>query len=197
MAPKFKHTKDEIIDTGFRIVRQNGWSAFTARAIADELGSSSRPIYSFFYSIEQLEEEIVKKAVILLHDFMTRQRTGEPWMDHGIGYVIFAHEEKNLFKGINDDKHIQYFRKYGDIIWETITDSLADYTPFRGLSAEQVKDIQVTRWLFAHGLAFQVSNPTLEIWDEARIIDTMLKGSKAIYDGFMRRFRSKTYKQSK
>ncbi|MEJ2040835.1 MAG: hypothetical protein P8X55_18180 [Desulfosarcinaceae bacterium] len=188
MAPKFKHTKEEIVETGFKIVRASGWSAFTARSIADELGSSSRPIYSFFSSLEQLEEEIVKRAVALLHDYMTRRRTGEPWIDHGIGYVIFAHEEKKLFQGINDEKHIRHFKKYGDLVWQTLTSALADYAPFRGLSPEQIKQIQVTRWLYAHGLAFQVSNPMLEVWDETQIVEMMMIGSKAIYDGLMKKF---------
>ena len=138
--------------------------------------------------MEQLEEEVVKRAVHLLHEYMTRQRTGDPWIDNGIGYVIFAHEEKNLFKGVNDDKHIQYFKKYGDLIWNAVTDSLGGYPPFDGLSAEQVKQIQVTRWLYAHGLAFQVSNSTLEIWDEAKIVEMMRTGSEAIYDGLMKKF---------
>ena len=190
MPPKFKFTKDEIIETGFRIVRQFGWDGFTARSIADELGSSSRPIYSFFSSLEQLEEEIIKKAVSLLHEYMIHQRTGDPWIDHGIGYVTFAHKEKKLFTGLNDEKHIQIFKKYGDLIWDTVTNSLSGYAPFQGLSSEQIKQVQVTRWLYAHGLAFQVSNPTLEIWDDDKIEEMLLIGSEAIYDGLMKRFSS-------
>jgi len=197
MAPKFKFSKDKIIETAFNSVRQYGWSAYTARAIAKELGSSARPIYSFFSSMEQLEEEVVKRAVALLHEYMTQTRTGDPWIDHGIGYVIFAYEEKRLFRGINDDRHIRYFKNFGDLIWNAVTDTLADYDLFKGLSAEQIKQIQVTRWLYAHGLAFQVSNPALEIWDASSIIDMMLVGSKAIYDGLMKKFGSTTFIQSK
>lgn len=162
IAPKFKYTKNEIIEAGFKTVRKYGWSAFTTRSLADQPGSSSRPIFSFFSSMEQLEEEVVKRAVNMLHEYMTRQRTGDPWIDNGIGHVIFAYEEKNLFKGINDDKHIKHFKKYGDLIWDTINDSLADYPPFQGLSPEQIKKIQVARWLYAHGLSFQVS---IRLWE--------------------------------
>ena len=188
MPPKFKFTKAAIIASGFKIVRQKGWSALTARSLAEELGSSSKPIYSYFSSMEKLEEEIVKQAVDLLHDYMTREKTGEPWIDHGIGYVLFAHEEKHLFKGINDERHIDLFKKYGDFIWQALTDSLSDYSPFRGLSEEQVYLIQVTRWLFAHGLAFQVSNPPSDIWNEDKIITMMQTGSQAIYDGLIKKF---------
>ena len=60
----------------------------------------------------------------------------------------------------------------------------------KGLSPHQIKQIQVTRWLYAHGLAFQVSNPTLDVWDDAEVVEMMIAGSKAVYDGLMKRFGS-------
>ena len=116
--------------------------------------------YIFFSSITELEEEIEKKAVDLLYKYMIRKRIGDPWIDHGIGYVMFALKEKHLFRVVNDEKHIAYFKKYGDLIWATLTNSLSNYPAFQGLSEDQIYKIQVTRWLFAHGLAFQASNPS-------------------------------------
>jgi AcrR family transcriptional regulator len=192
MPPKFKFTKDAIIDAGLKMVRQKGWGALTARSLAEELGSSSKPIYSYFKSMEQLEEEIVRKAVDLLYQYMTHKRTGEPWIDHGIGYVLFAHEEKPLFRGIYDEKHIDFFKKYEDFIWKAMTDSLSDYPPFKGLSEDQIYLIQVTRWLFAQGLAFQVSNPPSNVWNDDKIVAMIQTGSKVIYDGLMMKFESKS-----
>ena len=37
------------------------------------------------------------------------------------------------------NKHIACFKQYGDLIWNTLTDSLADYQGFRGLSAEHME----------------------------------------------------------
>ena len=192
MPPKLKFTKEQIIDAAFHLVRKNGWQALTTRALADALGASARPIYSFFSSMAELEEEIVKKAVALLHDHMSRQRTDDPWHDHGIGYVMFAMEEKQLFRCINDEKHIALFKKYGDIIWTTLTDSLSDYPPFRELKEEQVQKIQLQRWLFAHGLAFAASNPPPDTWTSDLIVSTMQSGSRAIYAGMVQQFDSRT-----
>jgi AcrR family transcriptional regulator len=116
MPPKFKFTKEEMVDAAFKIVRRKGWGALSTRSLAGQLGSSSRPIYSFFHSITELEEEIVRKAVDLLYKYMVRKRTGDPWIDHGIGYVMFAHKEKHLFRAVNDENHIAFFKKYGDVI---------------------------------------------------------------------------------
>ena len=69
MPPKFKFTKEKIVESALKIVRRKGWGALSMRSLAGELGSSSRPIYSFFSSIMELEEEIVKKAVELLYKY--------------------------------------------------------------------------------------------------------------------------------
>ena len=171
------------MDSAFEIVRRKGWVALSTRSLAGELGSSSRPIYSFFSAMTELEEEIVKKAVDLLYRYMIRRRTGDPWLDHGIGYVMFALKEKHLFRAVNDENHIVYFKKYGDLIWNTLTSSLADYPAFQGLSEEHIYKIQVTRWLLAHGLAFQASNPPPGTWDIKTIMRVMQEGSLAILDG--------------
>lgn len=190
MPPKFKFTKDEIIESAFTIVRCKGWNALSTRSLAAELGTSSRPIYSFFNSAKELEEEIVKKAVDLLHAYMTRETTGNPWHDHGIGYVLFAMEERFLFRSITDEAHITLFKEYGDAIWDTLTESLSTYPPFQGLTSDQIYQIQMQRWLFAHGLAFSASNPPPETWTSDNIIAVMQSGSQAIYIGLLEQFRS-------
>lgn len=188
MPPKFKFSKEQIVAAGFDLVRQTGWKALTTRSLAEKLGASARPIYSYFRTMDELERIIVQRSVDLLHSFMTRQHTGDPWLDHGIGYVLFAQEEKHLFRSVNDEKHISWFKEYGDVVWNTLTASLSDYPLFKGLSSEQVYQIQLTRWLFAHGLAFQACNPPPGTWNEENLIAMMQQGSMAIYEGLIKKF---------
>lgn len=155
MPPKFKFTKQEITDTAFALVRENGWERLSTRAVASRLGTSARPIYSFFASMAELDRELVRKGVDLLHGYMTRKFTDDPWHDHGIGYIRFAMMEKYLFSGMTNGRRMDWFKKYGDVIWESLTQSLKEYPPFQGLSQEEIYQVQLTRWLFAHGLAFQ------------------------------------------
>jgi AcrR family transcriptional regulator len=190
MPPKFKFNKEEISVAAFEIVRRNGFKALSTRSLAAELGSSARPIYSFFKSMTELEEEVVRQAVDLLYKYMVRKRTGDPWIDHGIGYVMFALREKHLFRAVNDENHIVYFKKYGDLIWVTLTGSLSDYAAFKGLTEEQIYKVQVTRWLFVHGLAFQASNPPPGTWDIKTIKNVITEGSIAILDGLKIRYKS-------
>jgi AcrR family transcriptional regulator len=188
MPPKFKFTKDQIIDAALGRVRQAGWQAMTTRALAEALGSSARPIYSFFSSMDDLEAEVCQRGVALLYEYMVAERTGDPWHDNGIGYVLFAQKEKHLFRALNDDKHIRYFKEHGEKIWHTLSTALADYPHFRGLTDDQIYRIQLTRWLMAHGLAFQVSTHPPGVWDDDTVVEIIRQGSCAILEGLKTQF---------
>jgi AcrR family transcriptional regulator len=192
MPPKFKFQKREIIQVAFDIVRQGGWQGFSARAMAEKLGSSSKPIYGYFKSMAELEEAVVKKTVDLLGEYMVRERTGDPWHDHGIGYALFGLAEKDLFMAANDTNHIAHYRNYGQILWDTLTASLSDYPPFKGLTEEQIYNIQLLRWLLAHGLAFQAASQPPGLFSEENITEIMRQGSEALISGLKTQFGSQT-----
>ena len=173
-----------IRETAFEIVRQKIRGGLTTRVLAEKSGAPARPIYSYFSTMAELEEEIVKMAVDLLYTYMIQKRTDNPWCDHGNGYALFAMEEKSLFRSINDEKHLFLYKKYGDIIWAT----LSDYLPFQGLSEEQVYQIQLHRWLFAHGLAFSVCNLQPVLRTDEKIISTIREGSEAIFNELLLQF---------
>lgn len=190
MPPRFKFTKEKIAETAFNFVRNNGWAKLATRTLGEELGSSAKPIYSFFKSMDDLEKELVKMSVDLLYEHMNRERTGDLWIDHGIGYVLFAQEESNLFLGCNNEKNIKHFKAYGELMWDKCSNALINYKPFQGLTEEQIYQVQLTRWLMAHGLAFQVSNPPPGVWDRDRIFLVVENGSLALLDGLKKRFAS-------
>lgn len=195
MPPKFKFKKEKIVQTAFEIVREHGWKDLSARSIAKKLDSSSKPIYGYFKSMAELEEEVVKKAVDLLYEYMIRKRTDDPWHDHGIGYALFGFEEKKLFLAANDDAHIVQYRDCGQQVWDRCTASLSGYLPFHGLTEEQIFKVQFHRWLMAHGLAFQAAIQPPGLYNENNITELMQDGSEALLDGLKRQFKSKEGKE--
>ena len=183
MPPKFKFTAEQILHTARDLVREQGWPALSTRSLAQALGTSARPIYSFFKSMDALEQALVLEALNLMYTHMTTVVTGDPWIDHGIGYVMFARKESHLFRGSNNEKNIRHFKAYGDGVWKRCTDSLKGYDGFKGLSEQEIYNVQLTRWLLCHGLAFQVSNPPPRTWDDEAIIRVVEEGSFAILRG--------------
>lgn len=62
MPPAINFNQDTILDEAFRIVRNEGFQALTARKIAQNLGSSTQPVYSAFGSMRKLQEVVLQKA---------------------------------------------------------------------------------------------------------------------------------------
>lgn len=184
MPPKQKIHKKEIFEAAFDYVRKNGWSDLSARYLAKQMNCSTMPIYSCFSSMAHLEEEIVKAAMALLYDYMIKARTGDKWIDHSIGVVMFAINEKHLWRSINDEKHVPIRRKYGSIMWADLGERLVDYPPFQGLSDCQVEMIQRARWIFTHGFACLLNNNERPEKKEDHIVHTIRRVSQAILDDF-------------
>lgn len=62
MPRKFMFTKEEIVASAFEIVREGGFSALTARSLAEKLGCSAKPIFGLFKSMDELSSEVKKMA---------------------------------------------------------------------------------------------------------------------------------------
>jgi AcrR family transcriptional regulator len=185
MPPKVKFSKESIVNAAFEVVRKQGWEGLTARSIANELNSSTNPIYSHLKSMKDLEEEVIKKAIDLFEEYITRPRTNDKWIGHGLGYLLFAIHEKHLFKAIHDENHIVLYRKHSDKLWEAIGEELSDYHLFKGLSEDIVFKIRHTRWIYTHGVATLITNGFRldAIKTEEDLVDMIRGASMALYRG--------------
>ena len=59
MPPKSKFTREQIIETAFQMVREEGLSSLKARDLARKLGTSTAPIFTAFNSVEEIRDEVV------------------------------------------------------------------------------------------------------------------------------------------
>ena len=99
MAPRNKFTRDELVAAAERVVRQKGAEALTAKAIADELGISTRPIFTCFGSMDEVRST-VRAAAEALYDRYTAEglRQPIPFFGFGVQYIRFAKEEPQLYR---------------------------------------------------------------------------------------------------
>ena len=63
MPPKSKFTREEVIAAALELVSEKGMSALTSRDLGARLGSSARPIFTLFSSMEEVQEEVKKAAI--------------------------------------------------------------------------------------------------------------------------------------
>ena len=103
MQPKAKFTKEEIIEAALDIVREEGFEALTARALGTKLGSSARPIFTVFQSMDEVQQEVMKAARALYDSYIAQALSGERAYEHafksvGTQYILFACREPKLFQ---------------------------------------------------------------------------------------------------
>ena len=99
MPPKVKFLKEEIVSAAVAVVRRKGIDALTAREVAAELGVSTRPIFTYFDTMDQLRGEVYGCAKALYQDYILRG-LAEPIPNLGVGraYIRFAKEEPALYR---------------------------------------------------------------------------------------------------
>jgi len=98
MPLKSIFTEQMLIDAAFKIVRQEGINKLSARSLAKELNCSTTPIYRYLDSMDKVEKSMRKRATNLLLEYQLTRRTGHAFFDMGLGYILFAKNEKNLFR---------------------------------------------------------------------------------------------------
>lgn len=99
MPPKAKFSEREIIEAAVRITREKGIAAVTAREVGAALGMSSKPLFTYFDTVEQLKREVYLFAENLYQDYVREGLTREiPALGVGQQYLRFAREEPELYR---------------------------------------------------------------------------------------------------
>ena len=62
MPPKFKFKREEMITAALQLTRKKGAGGLTARALADELGCSVKPIFGLFKNMEEVGQAVLAAA---------------------------------------------------------------------------------------------------------------------------------------
>ena len=99
MAPKNKFTKEEMVKAALRVVRVKGIDSLTAKTIADELGTSTRPIFTAFGAMDDLKREVYTAAVRIYDSYASAGLKEKiPFLGVGKSYIRFAQEEPELYR---------------------------------------------------------------------------------------------------
>ena len=188
MPAKNLFTKDRLVEAAFKIVRTRGWETLSARSLAEELNCSTMPIYSYLRSMKSLQTELKKKAIHLLLTYQTTKRTGQIFFDIGIGYVLFARHEKNLFrflfeKRIKIGKHHNTGKMIKEFAFKDLTQKMKSDPVFEGLSEGKLKNILTKMWIFVHGLAFLINNNAFGRDKEDYIRELLKETGQSIIQG--------------
>ena len=99
MPPRVKFTKEEIVEAALRVTREGGIDSLTARSLAAELGASTRPMFTYFETVDELKHEVHEAAKGIYKTYIERGLAEPvPFLGVGQNTIRFAREEPALFR---------------------------------------------------------------------------------------------------
>ena len=187
MPRSFLFTREEIVQAALSLTREGGIGAVTARALGAKLGTSSKPIFSLFQSMDEVQQAVLQAADEVYHAYLREHMArGDypPYKASGMAYIRFAKEERELFK-------LLFMRdRTGETPAEDpqLGELLRLISEKTGLSLDEARQLHLEMWVFVHGIATMVATSYLDwyAWDEP-LISSVLTDA---YLGLTHRFRS-------
>ncbi len=163
MPARSSFTREVFIDAAFKIVRSKGRDKLSARSLAKELNCSTMPIYSYLKSMKSLNKQLGEKAIDVLLSYQTAPRTGQAFFDMGFGYVLFAKQEKNLFRYLfagskKGGRHRNAGKVLKDLAFKNLVPKMKSDPFLEALDEQGLESILTKMWIFVHGLAFLINN---------------------------------------
>ncbi len=155
MPPKAKFSKEQIVSAALDIIREDGASELTARALAKKLGSSACPIFTVFDNMEDVMRETVKAAYRLYDGYITEGLKDTPaFKGVGMQYIAFAIKEPKLFQLLfmtekEQKPTLENVLPTIDNNYPIILSSVKTY----GLSDMNAERIYKHLWVYSHGIA--------------------------------------------
>ena len=155
MPPKPKFTKEEIVTAALELVSEKGIEALTARELGVRLGSSARPIFTVFNSMEEVQEEVRAAALKRFESYAEKAMHYTPvFKQVGMQMILFAMEEPKLYQlvymsenaGATDFEGIAL--RLGDVAQLCVDVIQRDY----GLSEKDAKALFEHVWIYTFGI---------------------------------------------
>ena len=155
MPPKPKFTKEEIVSAALELVSERGIEALTARELGARLGSSARPIFTVFNSMEEVQEEVRAAALKRFESYAEKAMDYTPvFKQVGMQMILFAIEEPKLYQlvymsenaGATDFEGI--VEQLGDVAQLCVDVIQRDY----GLSESDAKTLFEHVWIYTFGI---------------------------------------------
>lgn len=155
VPPKAKFTKEDIVEAALKIVKKQGVEALTARLLAKELGSSARPIFTVFASMEEVQAEVRNAAMKEFETYADAAAEYTPvFKQIGIQMIQFAIREPKLFQLLymqehEDSKSFEEYLKYlgdtGDLCLRVLEQEY-------GLTHDEANALFQQVWIFTYGV---------------------------------------------
>ncbi|MDE5722177.1 MAG: TetR family transcriptional regulator [Clostridia bacterium] len=169
MPPKAKFSREEIVTAAFELVKAQGAEKLTARSLAQKLGSSPRPIFTVFSSMDEVFSEVKFAAKRLYESYEDEGMSkGNAFKGSGLGYVRFAANEPKLFQMLfmTEQSSVPDLNSVLGEIDGYSEKILASVGEAFGFGMETSKEIYLHLWIYTHGIAVLLATNVCKFSEE-------------------------------
>lgn len=156
MPPKAKFTREEIIAAALKITRERGIDALTARALGEMLGSSPRPVFTVFESMDEVQQCVVDAAKKEYAKYVD-EGLNKPSAFKGVGeaYIRFAAENPKLFRLLfmSETKTVPKICEVLGVIENDYERILESVRACYNLPSDKAEKFYRHLWIYSHGIA--------------------------------------------
>lgn len=160
MPPKAKFTREYIVSVALEFVRANGFDQLTARVLGNALGSSPRPIFTIFDSMDEVQGEVIAAARALYAEYVDRGLACEiAFKGAGEQYIKFAIDEPRLFMLLfmREQPGIPDIDSVLGVIDESAEKILMSVVNGYGVDMDTAKRLYSHLWIYTHGIATAIA----------------------------------------
>ena len=156
MPPKAKFSREEIVEAALEIVRAEGFDALTSRTLGAKLGSSARPVFTVFQSMEEVQQAVTDAAKMLYREYVQKGLLENPaFKGVGTQYILFSINEPKLFQLLfmTEHKQVPDLSNVLPLIDESYEQILLSVRNGYGLDEVCAERLYRHLWIYTHGIA--------------------------------------------
>ena len=180
--PKQRITKEIVVNAAFEIARNSGMEQVMVKNIAEKIGCSVQPIYSYCKNMDGLRQDVVEQVNRFIQEYVARHiNQDDLFRSTGKAYIQLAQEEPHLFrifilhhrKGISSLNDL-YQSEANPHISEIIADELS-------IRVEQAKQLHLNMLIYTIGIGtiFSVTTPGISV-------DEIYTQQEVAYEAFLK-----------
>lgn len=167
MPPEPKFTKEQIVVAALDVIRGGSVENITAQEMGKRLGTSTRPMFTYFDTVEELRQAATDMAW-QLYDERARQGLSltPAFKGFAMAYIRFAIEEPSLFRLLFMRRAEpmdlpEFLGREGHL--DRVLDAVIDTF---NVDRDQAFWIYENMWVYAHGIATLCATEVVSFTDE-------------------------------
>ena len=146
---------DEILNSAYNFVSENGYAAMSLRTIAENCDVSATAIYRHYETKEHLLADVVVKGFIEFNIFVEGKPEANIF-DKCDNYLRFAFENKNIYDLLFSQSVVEFLKfpkilEVADSSFQTLLESVKDHD--RSLNDLSASNKAIHIWSFLHGIS--------------------------------------------